>query len=97
MAASAMDAMQRATRTVPVVFVVVPDPIGAGYADTVAPGGNATGFSQFEFWDLRPRAGAAEGDHPGREDMRGSSATRITAGPVSLARYNPFPLPSAST
>lgn len=47
---SAMDAMQRATRTVPVVFVVVPDPIGAGYADSLArPGGNATGFSQFEF------------------------------------------------
>jgi putative tryptophan/tyrosine transport system substrate-binding protein len=47
---SAMDAMQRATRSVPVVFVVVPDPIGAGYADSLArPGGNATGFSQFEF------------------------------------------------
>jgi putative ABC transport system substrate-binding protein len=47
---SAMDAMQRATRTVPVLFVVVPDPIGAGYADSLArPGGNATGFSQFEF------------------------------------------------
>ena len=47
---SAMDAMQRATRTVPVVFVVVPDPIGAGYADSLArPGGNATGFSQFEY------------------------------------------------
>jgi putative ABC transport system substrate-binding protein len=47
---AAMDAMQRATRTVPVVFVVVPDPIGAGYADSLSrPGGNATGFSQFEF------------------------------------------------
>ncbi len=42
---SAMDAMQRVTRTVPVVFVVVPDPVGAGYVDTLArPGGNATGF-----------------------------------------------------
>jgi putative tryptophan/tyrosine transport system substrate-binding protein len=47
---SAMDAIQRATRTVPVVFVVVPDPVGAGYADSLSrPGGNATGFSQFEF------------------------------------------------
>jgi putative tryptophan/tyrosine transport system substrate-binding protein len=47
---SGMDAMQRATRTVPVVFVVVPDPIGAGYADSLArPGGNATGFGQFEY------------------------------------------------
>jgi putative ABC transport system substrate-binding protein len=47
---SGMDAMQRATRTVPVVFVVVPDPVGAGYADSLAhPGGNATGFGQFEY------------------------------------------------
>ena len=47
---SAMDAMQRVTRTVSVVFVVVPDPVGAGYVDTLArPGGNATGFAQIEF------------------------------------------------
>jgi putative ABC transport system substrate-binding protein len=47
---AAMDAMQRATRTVPVVFAVVPDPVGAGYVDSLAhPGGNATGFAQFEY------------------------------------------------
>ena len=47
---SAMDAMQRATRSVPVVFVVVPDPVGAGYVDSLArPGGNTTGFAQFEY------------------------------------------------
>ncbi len=47
---SAMDAIQRASRNVPVLFVVVPDPIGAGYADSLAhPGGNATGFGQFEY------------------------------------------------
>jgi putative tryptophan/tyrosine transport system substrate-binding protein len=47
---SAMDAMQRATRTVPVVFVAVPDPIGAGYAESLAhPGGNATGLAQYDF------------------------------------------------
>ncbi len=47
---SAIDAVQRATRTVPVVFVVVPDPVGAGYVDSLArPGGNATGFAQFEY------------------------------------------------
>jgi putative ABC transport system substrate-binding protein len=38
------------TRTVPIVFTIVPDPVGAGYIDSLArPGGNATGFTSFEF------------------------------------------------
>jgi putative ABC transport system substrate-binding protein len=40
----------QATRNVPIVFVNVADPVGAGYADSLArPGGNATGFVLFEF------------------------------------------------
>jgi putative ABC transport system substrate-binding protein len=40
----------RATRTVPIVFMSVVDPVGAGIVESLArPGGNATGFMQFEY------------------------------------------------
>jgi putative ABC transport system substrate-binding protein len=40
----------QATRTVPIVFVSVADPVGAGFVESMArPGGNATGFIQFEY------------------------------------------------
>jgi putative ABC transport system substrate-binding protein len=43
-------ALQQASRTVPIVFVNVTDPIGRGYVASLAePGGNATGFTSFEF------------------------------------------------
>jgi putative ABC transport system substrate-binding protein len=46
---AAVGPLLQVTRTVPIVFVIVPDPTGAGFVDTLArPGGNATGFMTFE-------------------------------------------------
>jgi putative ABC transport system substrate-binding protein len=43
-------AMLRVTRTVPIVFAIVPDPVGSGFVNSLSrPGGNATGFLQFEY------------------------------------------------
>jgi putative ABC transport system substrate-binding protein len=43
-------ALQRATRTVPIVFAMVVDPVGADIVESLArPGGNTTGFMQFEY------------------------------------------------
>jgi putative ABC transport system substrate-binding protein len=45
-----LPALLQATRTVPIVFVQVSDPVGSGFVETLArPGGNVTGFLSFEF------------------------------------------------
>jgi putative tryptophan/tyrosine transport system substrate-binding protein len=45
-----VEALQRATRTIPIVFVQIADPVGAGFVETLArPGGNVTGFMNFEY------------------------------------------------
>ena len=47
---SAVAPLLQVTHTVPVVFATVPDPVGAGFVDSLArPGGNATGFILFEY------------------------------------------------
>src|SRR5262245_17757522 len=46
----ALPAVLQATRTIPIVFVIVPDPVGNGYVASLSrPGGNATGFLVFEY------------------------------------------------
>jgi putative tryptophan/tyrosine transport system substrate-binding protein len=47
--APALAALRQQTRTIPIVFVVVPDPVGLGFVQSLArPGGNLTGFSSYD-------------------------------------------------
>jgi putative ABC transport system substrate-binding protein len=46
----AVGILQRTTHTVPIVFALVADPVGAGFVDSLArPGGNITGFTSYEY------------------------------------------------
>ena len=47
---AAVGPLLEASRTVPIVFATVADPVAAGYVETLArPGGNATGFTPYEY------------------------------------------------
>jgi len=48
--ASTVGPLLQVTRTLPIVFAIVADPVGAGFVDSLArPGGNATGFMSYEY------------------------------------------------
>jgi putative tryptophan/tyrosine transport system substrate-binding protein len=48
--ATATELVLQATPTIPIVFAIVPDPVGSGFVESLAePGGNATGLAQFEY------------------------------------------------
>ena len=66
----------QATRTVPIVFAVVVDPVGAGFVESLArPGGNATGFMQFRIRPGREMAGTAQRDRATRDASGGPSGS----------------------
>ena len=47
---ASMGALFQATRSIPIVFANVPDPVGSGFVESLSrPGGNTTGFLQFEY------------------------------------------------
>jgi putative ABC transport system substrate-binding protein len=47
---AAVEALRQTGRTIPIVFTLVADPVGAGYVASLArPGGNVTGFTNFEY------------------------------------------------
>jgi hypothetical protein len=67
-------AMQQATRTVPIVFILVPDAVGTGIVDSLSrPGGNATGFTSTELGMPVKWVGAAQRDRA-QDDASGSAA-----------------------
>jgi putative ABC transport system substrate-binding protein len=47
---AATEALLKTTRTIPIVFVIVPDPVGSGFVASLSrPGGNITGYMMFEY------------------------------------------------
>ena len=82
---AAMPPLLQATRTIPIVFANVADPVGAGYVESLArPGGNVTGFTTFEYSHEREMAGAAQGNRPQltRAAVLRDTAVRVRARPV---------------
>ena len=103
-ATSALAALQRATRTVPIVFAQVTDPVGAGFIASLArPGGNITGLTQHEFqvsekWlellkQIAPQVTrAAVLYDPGNPAIEGYLRVMRSAAAPQAVRLYPFPI-----
>ena len=87
---SVVGPLLQATRTVPIVFAQAPDPVGAGFVDSLArPGGNVTGFSiSNTAW--REMAGTAQADRAGRDASGSHSRSRHATELVSSRLSNPW-------
>ena len=67
LAASTVGPLLQATRTVPIVFPIVVDPVGAGFVDSLARPGGKPPVSAVRIQLEREMAGAAQGDRAGRD------------------------------
>src|SRR5215471_19862331 len=73
-----LEALLRATRSVPIVFNGTVDPVGSGFIDSLArPGGNATGFVLFEYALAGKWCGVAQADRTNCHAGGGSSGCSV--------------------
>jgi putative ABC transport system substrate-binding protein len=78
-------ALQRVTSTLPIVFVGVSDPVGAGFVDNLArPGGNTTGFMLFEYSLSGKWLELLKQIMPG---VRQAAVLRDAANPAGIAQF----------
>jgi putative tryptophan/tyrosine transport system substrate-binding protein len=78
-------ALQRVTSTMPIVFVGVSDPVGAGFVDNLArPGGNTTGFMLFEYGLSGKWLELLKQIMPG---VRRAAVVRDAANPAGIAQF----------
>jgi ABC-type uncharacterized transport system substrate-binding protein len=83
----AVTALQHISRSLPIVFVGVSDPVGAGVVDSLArPGGNATGFMNFRIQFEREVVGAPQANRAGGKASSGLSRSGDTRRHWSVQR-----------
>jgi len=82
---AALAPLLQVTRTVPIVFTIVADPVGAGYVEGLArPGGNATGFTNFEYGIAGKWLELLKEIAPGVTRVAVLRETAIAAGPAQF-------------
>jgi len=82
---AALAPLLQVTRTVPIVFTIVADPAGAGYVEGLArPGGNATGFTNFEYGIAGKWLELLKEIAPGVTRVAVLRETAIAAGPAQF-------------
>jgi ABC-type uncharacterized transport system substrate-binding protein len=82
---AALAPLLQVTRTVPIVFAIVADPVGAGFVDGLArPGGNATGFTNFEYGIAGKWLELLKEIAPGVTRVAVLRETAIAAGPAQF-------------
>ena len=73
-------ALQQATRTIPLIFGQVLDPVAAGFVDSLSrPDGNITGFSNFEFTMGGKWLGTTQGDSSEHRPCRRVARSRVAS------------------